>query len=72
MAFSEYPNFKIQLIILKKQICDIPMGLFIFKFKIISTDTFKNPKKDVFVKLGYSEKATEFEKNFHLKFDATQ
>ena len=45
---------------------------FIFKFKIISTDTFKNPKKDVFVKLGYSEKATEFEKIFHLKFDATQ
>ena len=25
-----------------------------------------------FVKFGYSEKATKFEKIFHLKFDATQ
>ena len=25
-----------------------------------------------FVKFGYSEKATKFEKTFHLKFDATQ
>ena len=24
------------------------------------------------VKFGYSEKATKFEKNFHLKFDPTQ
>ena len=25
-----------------------------------------------FLKFGYSEKATKFEKIFHLKFDATQ
>ena len=26
----------------------------------------------VYLKFGYSEKATKFEKIFHLKFDATQ
>ena len=29
-------------------------------------------KISVSVKFGYSEKATKFEKFFHLKFDATQ
>ena len=31
-----------------------------------------NIKPDSLVKFGYFEKATKFEKIFHLKFDATQ
>ena len=34
--------------------------------------TIKMVNKYSFLKFGYSEKATKFEKNFHLKFDATQ
>ena len=32
----------------------------------------KDPGMSFMVKFGYSEKATKFEKIFHLKFDATQ
>ena len=44
---------------------------------MVSTDTagiFHNLSsiKTALVKFGYSEKATKFEKIFHLKFDATQ
>ena len=32
----------------------------------------KTPTASKVIKFGYSEKATKFEKIFHLKFDATQ
>ena len=31
-----------------------------------------NITRAILVKFGYSEKATKYEKIFHLKFDATQ
>ena len=43
--------------------------------RIYFVKTLKNfhlESNDLLLKFGYSEKATKFEKNFHLKFDVTE
>ena len=56
-----------------KNILCLKVQIWKIKSKPVTENEFSNYKElSLTVKFGYSEKATKFEKIFHLKFDVTQ